>query len=63
MADKREHHKAKKKRDKHADREADKLKEDADERPPSGSMGPGGTVLDKGEALGAIEPDPPEDDG
>ena len=63
MGDKREHHHPKKKRDKHADREADKLKENAEDRPPSGSMGPGGTVLDKGTAFGAIEPDPPEDEG
>ena len=49
------------KRDKHADREADKDREDRDP-PPSGTMGPGGSALDhlKDEAM---EADPPEDRG
>ena len=54
----------KSKRDKHADREADKELEDEAERPPTGSVGPGGTAIERmqGEA-GAVEPDPPEDRG
>jgi hypothetical protein len=55
----------KEKRDKHADREADKDTDDEGrDKPPSGSMGPGGTAIEKlqGEG-GAMEPDPPEDQG
>jgi hypothetical protein len=54
----------KEKRDKHADREAGKDSEDESKEPPSGSIGPGGTAIEKlqGEG-GAMEPDPPEDQG
>ena len=53
------------KRDKWADREADKDRDPADKEhpaPPSGNLGPGGTALDhlKDEAM---ESDPPEDRG
>jgi hypothetical protein len=53
------------KRDKWADREADKERDPSDEEhkpPPSGSLGPGGSALDhlKDEAM---ESDPPEDRG
>ena len=53
------------KRDKWADREADKDRDPTDKEhpaPPSGSMGPGGSALDhlKDEAM---ESDPPEDRG
>ena len=55
----------KKKRDKWADREADKGREPGDPEhpePPSGSLGPGGTALDKLKDE-AMESDPPEDRG
>ena len=53
------------KRDKWADREADKGREPGDPdhpEPPTGSVGPGGSALDN---LGreAMEEDPPEDRG
>jgi hypothetical protein len=53
------------KRDKWADREADKDRDDKDDpkhpEPPSGNLGPGGSALDhlKDEAM---ESDPPKDD-
>ena len=53
------------KRDKWADREADKDRDPADKEhppPPTGNLGPGGSALDhlKDEAM---ESDPPEDRG
>jgi hypothetical protein len=53
------------KRDKWADREADKDRDPGDKEhpaPPSGNLGPGGTALDhlKDEAM---ESDPPDDRG
>ena len=52
------------KRDKWADREADKDRppDDEHESPPTGSIGPGGSAMDhlKDEAM---EADPPEDRG
>ena len=56
----------KNKRDKWADREADKGREDKSDpdhpEPPSGSLGPGGSALDKLKDE-AMESDPPEDRG
>jgi hypothetical protein len=64
MSEKRDKH-PKVKRDKWADREADKDREEGDPKhpaPPTGSLGPGGSALDhlKDEAM---ESDPPEDRG
>ena len=53
----------KEKRDKWAEREADRGREPGDPEhpePPSGSLGPGGTALDKLKDE-AMESDPPED--
>ena len=55
----------KEKRDKWAEREADRGREPGDPdhpEPPSGSLGPGGTALDKLKDE-AMESDPPEDRG
>ena len=49
-------------RDRHWDRQADKDKEDGEERAPSGSVGASGDVLDESQGQGgAIAPDPPEE--
>ena len=50
-------------RDRHGDREAGEDPKYG-EKTPSGSVGPGGSVLEGSQgAGGAIEPDPPEDRG
>ncbi|HEY0633661.1 MAG TPA: hypothetical protein VGC98_16520 [Thermoleophilaceae bacterium] len=50
-------------RDRHADREAGKDPKLGSDTP-SGSVGPGGSVLEGSQgAGGAIEPDPPRDQG
>jgi hypothetical protein len=50
-------------RDRHGDREAGEDPKFG-EKTPSGSVGPGGSVLEGSQgAGGAIEPDPPEDRG
>jgi hypothetical protein len=50
-------------RDRHADREAGKDPKLGSDTP-SGTVGPGGDVLDKSQGPGgAIEPDPPPDQG
>jgi len=52
------------KRDKWGDREAAKDSEEPDKQPPTGTVGPGGSEIDREQGPGgAIEPDPPEDRG
>jgi hypothetical protein len=55
----------KEKRDKHADRDFDKDSDDpGKEKPPTGSIGPSGSEMEKAQGEGgAMEPDPPEDYG
>ena len=51
-------------RDRHWDRQSDVDKEGGKEPAPSGSVGPTGQTLDESQGQGgAIEPDPPDDQG